>query len=179
MAAVFHSVLGCRTERRVFGNEAPKKQMVRWIVPVTHLPACYVRLVRRGGAISARVLRSERSCAPPKSPRISPKPQCLSGLQMCLQLLGETARMKDFPNKASALIDQPNSFILKSSFCTTNLSCSIDTTGSRFKEAKYKAYFLSPLFSQLLTSIFYQAIEMRNSSILIPVFINYLRFTFR
>lgn len=152
MVAVFHSVLGCRTEGRVFGNEAPKKQMVRWIVPVTHLPACYVRLLRPGGAVRCGIC----TCA---------------ALRAELRASEVTADFTEacvfvWPWVVFAAVGKPNRFILKSGFFTTNFYCSIDATGSRFRELKYKANFLSPLFSQPLTSLFYWAVEMRNSSIL-------------
>lgn len=161
MVAVFHSVLGSRTERRAFGNEAPKKQMVRWIVPETHLPACYVRLPRRGGAACYLHV----CCTQSGAMRLQSYHGFHRSLYVCLALscvcnCEETARLEEFPNKASVVIDQPS----KSGFFITiknaYLYCSIDT------KLKYKTNFLSPLFSQPLTSLFYQAIEMGNSSIL-------------
>lgn len=173
MVAVFHSVLGSRTERRAFGNEAPKKQMVRWIVPETHLPACYVRLPRRGGAACClHVCCTQCGATRLRSHRGFHRSLCVCLALSCVCNCEETARLEEFPNKASVVFDQPNRFISKSGFFirikNTYLYCSIDT------KLKYKTNFLSPLFSQQLTSLFYQANELGNSSILNKLHMLYL-----
>lgn len=136
MVAVFLSVLGSRTERRAFGNEAPKKQMVRWIVPETHLPACYVRLARRGGAACCLHVCCTQSGAPRLRRHCGfQRSRCLSLALSCVCSCEETQRLEEFPNKASVVTDQPNRSGLKSGFFATKLYCSIDT------ELKYKTYW--------------------------------------
>lgn len=80
--------------------------------------------------------------------------------------VGKIARLKEFWNKASVLINHPNSFVFKSGLFSTKCYCSINTTDSRFRELKL-------LFSQPWTSQFCHVLKRE-----VPVFwLNYEGFT--
>lgn len=140
MVAVFHSVLGCRTERRVFGNEALKNRWLGELFP-WHICSRVVLGFWGGAAHCLHVCWAQSAATHLRSHggfhwivRV-----CLALRQahVVCAAVGKIARLKEIlKNKASVLIDQPIRFIFKSGLFTTNFYCFIDTTESRFRELK-------------------------------------------